>query len=85
MKIGSTPSPASQPGRRLGDELATVVRADELRPAVPVEQPLEHSDDLARTDMPRDMTLKRPAGELVDDVQDPQRAAVRGHRRHEVI
>ena len=85
MNAVCTPWPASQSPRLCGDELAAVVGAQQLRPAVPFEQLLELADHIAGADRAGDPAADSDPGVLVDDVEDPHRQPVSCPAAHEVV
>ena len=59
----------------MGGQLGAVLTADVRGGAAPADEPVERGGGLIGGDAARDVHLKRLAGELVNDVQQPQRVA----------
>ena len=83
---GGLHSLLAQPaGQAVGDELASVVGAQHLGPAVLVEEPFQFLDHLAGADRAGDTAAEPDSCVLVDDVEDPDRASVASAGAVEVV
>ena len=85
MNRAPTPSRASHPPDRAGDEPRPVVGADALRHAPCREQPGEHGQHVVRGQPPLDPDGQALPAELVDHHQHPERPAVAGAVLDEVV
>ena len=78
MNAVSVRAEAAPVAERVRGQLGAVVAAHVRGRAALVGEPLEHGDGLVGVDAPRDVHRQRLAGELVDDVEQLEHAAVGG-------